>query len=103
MFERVLSKQYKELDDGAKRRYLEKLNMIHLKSEDPYCVTGKCGAELVDFLPLVEYPDIFNYRISPIISRGFLQKNAIAKRGVRLTFEMRLTFEVFVKIVDRES
>ena len=43
------------------------------------------------------------YRISPIISRGFLQKNAIAKRGVRLTFEMRLTFEVFVKIVDRES
>ena len=45
----------------------------------------------------------YTYRISPIISRGFLQKNAIAKRGVRLTFEMRLTFEVFVKIVDRES
>ena len=64
MFERVLSKQYKELDDGAKRRYLEKLNMIHLKSEDPYCVTGKRGAELVDFLPLVEYPDIFNYLVT---------------------------------------
>ena len=47
--------------------------------------------------------NIRQYRISPIISRGFLQKNAIAKREVRLTFEMRLTFEVFVKIVDRES
>ena len=64
VFERVLSKQYKELDDSAKRRYLKKLNMIHLKSEDPYCVTGKRGAELVDFLPLVEYPDIFNYLVT---------------------------------------
>ncbi len=63
-FVRVLSTQYEELDAVAKRRYIEKLDLIDGRAKDPYSVTGERGERLADFLPLVEYPDIFNYLIT---------------------------------------
>ena len=44
-----------------------------------------------------------NYCISLIISRTFLHETPHPKNGVRLTIEMRLTFEIFLKLTVRHA
>eukprot|EP00117_Sycon_ciliatum_P037992 scpid40803/ scgid28309/ Inhibitor of growth protein 1 len=58
------SSEYKKLDEAAKKRYDEKLNLIAKGAKDPYCISGHQGDHLSDLLPLVEYPDLYNYLIT---------------------------------------
>ena len=60
---RKYSIYYQELSKEAKRRYNEKLDMLHLKA-DPYTFSREEWSSDISFWPEVEYPDIYNYLIN---------------------------------------
>ena len=60
---RKYSIYYQELSKEAKRRYNEKLHMLHLKAE-PYTFSREEWSSDISFWPEVEYPDIYNYLIN---------------------------------------
>ena len=60
--ERKFSQYFQELDDAAKKRYVQKINSISEKLDDPYTFSAP---HLItpQTLPDIQYPDIYNYLI----------------------------------------
>ena len=58
---RKCSKYYDQLEGDAKKRNVEKLDLIWLNFDDPYTLNYSKDLRL---LPEIEYPDIYNYLIS---------------------------------------
>ena len=56
------SEYYNELDTSVKKRYQKKLKSIGENVDDPY-IFGP-GPGITDFMPEVEYPDIYNFLIN---------------------------------------
>ena len=56
------SEYYNELDTSVKKRYQKKLKSIGENVDDP-CIFGP-GPGITDFIPEVEYPDIYNFLIN---------------------------------------
>ena len=61
---RKYGKQYDDLSAESKRRYTEKLDLIGKDVNDPYFVCTKEVVKKDEDLPLVEYPDVYNYLIN---------------------------------------
>ena len=51
-----------QFDTSVKKRYQEKLNSIGENFNDPY--TFGPGPGITEFMPLIEYPDIYNFLIN---------------------------------------
>ena len=60
---RKFSEYYDQLDKYTKERYEEKLNYIGPEVDDPYILPIP-AVSCSEFLPDVEYPDIYNYLIN---------------------------------------
>ena len=65
---RTFSIEY-DLDKPAKKRSVEKLDMIEKDAKDPYCVAENLSSqadltELTEVLPLVEFGDLYHYLIT---------------------------------------
>ena len=56
------SEYYNELDTSVKKRYQKKLKSIEENVDDPY-IFGP-GLGITDFMPEVEYQDIYNFLIN---------------------------------------
>ena len=59
---RKFSEYYFGLEEAAKRRYLQKLNSVSDKTDDPYTVSTE-PLTVQSTLPDIQYPDIYNYLI----------------------------------------
>ena len=59
---RKFSEYYNELDTSVKKRYQEKLKNIGVNVDSPYIFGPVPG--ITDFMPEVEYPDIYNFFIN---------------------------------------
>ena len=53
-----------ELDISVKKRYQEKLNSIGENFGNPY--TFGPGPGITEFMPLIKYPDIYNFLINTL-------------------------------------
>ena len=64
---RDFSSKYGLLDDVAKTRYVEKLDLIAKGAKDPNCVSVDMQSEsLSNLLPLVEFGDLYHYLITAL-------------------------------------
>ena len=58
------SSAYLDLDEVAKKRYIDKLELIGGGTIDPYVTRSAIQCCDENLFPAVEWPDIFNYLIS---------------------------------------
>ena len=66
---RKFSEYCNELDTSVKKRYQEKLKSIGENVDNPY-IFGPGPGIITDFIPEVEYPDIYNsLSILPVLIR----------------------------------
>ena len=68
---RVYSSYFNDLQQKAKERYRQKLDMLVPAMSDPYATMPRCSAASNDqwstsstLWPKVEYPDIYNYLVN---------------------------------------